>query len=80
MLPLIYLSTFHNDLKNVFFKLRGAYTSNKSSNALLLNLRTNGDELVKTMTGIKTEIKITSLRTSLMLYIVLRTLIMDSII
>lgn len=68
----------HQDLKNVFFKLRGAYTSNKSSNALLLKLRTNGDELVKSMTGIKTEIKITSLRTSLMLYIVLRTLVMDS--
>lgn len=68
----------HQDLKNVFFKLRGAYTSNKSSNSLLLKLRTNGDELVKAMTGIKTEIKITSLRTSLMLYIVLRTLVMDS--
>lgn len=70
----------HNDLKNVFFKIRGAYTSSKSSNALLLKLRNNGDELVKTMTGIKTEIKITSLRTSLMLYIVLRTLVMDSMI
>jgi hypothetical protein len=70
----------HNDLKNVFFKIRGAYTSSKSSNALLLRLRTNGDEIVKTMTGIKTEIKITSLRTSLMLYIVLRTLVMDTMV
>lgn len=68
----------HGDIKNVFFKMRGAYTSSKSSNALLLKLRNNGDEIVKTMTGIKTEIKITSLRTSLMLYIVLRTLIMES--
>lgn len=78
-----YLSTNsirHNDLKNVFFKIRGAYTSSKSSNALLLKLRNNGDEIVKTMTGIKTEIKITSLRTSLMLYIVLRTLVMDSMV
>jgi len=70
----------HNDLKNVFFKIRGAYTSSKSSNALLLKLRNSGDEIVKTMTGIKTEIKITSLRTSLMLYIVLRTLVMDSMV
>lgn len=70
----------HNDLKNVFFKIRGAYTSSKSTNALLLKLRNNGDEIVKTMTGIKTEIKITSLRTSLMLYIVLRTLVMDSMV
>lgn len=68
----------HNDLKNVFFKLRGAYTSSKSTNALLFKLRKNGDELVKTMTGIKTDIKITSLRTSLMLYIVIRTLTMES--
>lgn len=70
----------HNDLKNVFFKIRGAYTSSKSTNALLLKLRNNGDEIVKVMTGIKTEIKITSLRTSLMLYIVLRTLVMDSMV
>uniref|UniRef100_A0AAU8L0C3 Virion structural protein n=1 Tax=Pantoea phage Survivor TaxID=3232176 RepID=A0AAU8L0C3_9CAUD len=68
----------HNDIKNIFFKIRGAYTSSKSSNALLLKLRNNGDELVKAMTGIKTDIKITSLRTSLMLYIVLRTLTMDA--
>ena len=67
----------HNDLKNVFFKIRGAYTSSKSTNALLFKLRKNGDELVKAMTGIKTDIKITSLRTSLMLYIVLRTLTME---
>lgn len=67
-----------NDIKNVFFKLRGAYTSSKSTNALLHQLRINGDEIVKVMTGIKTEIKITSLRTSLMLYIVLRTLTMEA--
>lgn len=71
-------SVRHNDLKNVFFKIRGAYTSSKSTNALLFKLRKNGDELVKVMTGIKTDIKITSLRTSLMLYIVLRTLTMES--
>lgn len=68
----------HTDLKNVLFKVRGAYTSSKSTNALLFKLRKNGDELVKSLTGIKTEIKITSLRTSLMLYIVLRTLTMES--
>lgn len=67
-----------DDIKNVFFKIRGAYTSSKSTNALLHKLRVNGDEIVKVMTGIKTEIKITSLRTSLMLYIVLRTLTMEA--
>lgn len=70
----------HNNIKEIFFKIRGAYTSSKSSNALLLKLRNNGDEIVKAMTGIKTDIKITSLRTSLMLYIVLRTLTMDALV
>lgn len=67
-----------NDLRNVLFKIRGAYTSSKSTNALLFRMRDSGDSIVKVMTGIKTEIKITSLRTSLMLYIVLRTLTMEA--
>lgn len=65
------------DLKAVFLKIRGAYTSSKSTNPLLLKLRETGDQIVKEMTGIKTPIVMTSIRTSLMLYIVLRTLTMD---
>lgn len=67
----------HNDLKNVLYKLRGAYTSNKSSNALLHKLRRNGDEIIRTMTGIRTQFTVSSLRTALMLYIVLRTLTLE---
>lgn len=67
----------HNDLKNVLYKLRGAYTSNKSSNALLFKLRRQGDDIIRNMTGIRTQFTVSSLRTSLMLYIVLRTLTMD---
>lgn len=67
----------HTDLKNVLYKLRGAYTSNKSSNALLFKLRRHGDEIIRNMTGIRTQFTVSSLRTSLMLYIVLRTLTMD---
>lgn len=67
-----------NDLKTLLFKLRNAYTASKSTNALLHKLRKEGDEIIKVMTGIKTEIKVTSLRTSFMLYIVLRTLIMEN--
>lgn len=67
----------HNDLKNVLYKLRGAYTSNKSSNALLHKLRRNGDEIVRTMTGIRTQFTVSSLRTALMLYIILRTLTLE---
>lgn len=67
----------HTDLTNVLYKLRGAYTSNKSSNALLHKLRKNGDELVTAMTGIRTQYTVAQLRTGLMLYIVLRTLTMQ---
>lgn len=66
-----------NDIKNVLLKIRGAYTASKSTNPLLISIRKNGDDIIKDMTGIKTEIKITSLRTSLMIYIVLRTLTME---
>ena len=58
--------------------MRGAYTSSKSSNDLLLKLRDLGDNLVKQMTGIRTPIVVTSIRTSFMLYVVLRTLTMDT--
>ena len=67
----------HTDLTNILYKLRGAYTSNKSSNALLHKLRRNGDELVVAMTGIRTPYTVAQLRNGLMLYIVLRTLTMD---
>lgn len=75
-----YLSTNsirHNDLTNILYKLRGAYTSNKSSNALLHKLRRVGDDLVMAMTGIRTPYTVAQLRNGLMLYIVLRTLTMD---
>lgn len=67
----------HTDLTNVLYKLRGAYTSNKSSNSLIQKLRTNGDKIVSTMTGIRTPYTVAQLRTALMLYIVLRTLTMQ---
>lgn len=66
-----------SDLKEVIYKMRGAYTSNKSTNPLLYRMRDIGDEIISVMTGIKTPIKITSIRTSFMLYVVLRTLTMD---
>ncbi|UOX39453.1 putative virion structural protein [Aeromonas phage ZPAH34] len=67
----------HNDLNSIMFKLRGAYVSNKSINKLVLKLRKNGDEIIKSMTGIKTQFTVSQLRTALMLYVVLRTLTMD---
>lgn len=58
-------------LKTVLVKMRGAYLSSGAG-----ELRDVGDQIIKDLTGIKTPITISSLRTSLMLYIDLRTLSM----
>lgn len=67
----------YNDLSNVVYKLRGGYTSNKSVNELVHKLRKNGDKLITSMTGIKTQYSVACLRNGLMLYIVIRTLVRD---
>lgn len=66
------------DIRNVLIKMKGAYTSNKSTNPLLFKLRDEGDWIVKTMTGIRTRSSVSSMRTSLMIYIILRVLTMES--
>lgn len=67
-----------SDVRNVVIKIKGAYTSNKSTNPLLFKLRDNGDDLVKVMTGIRTRATVSSIRTSLMLYIVIRVITMEA--
>lgn len=66
-----------SDVRNVVLKMKGAYTSNKSTNPLLFKLRDDGDSLVKDMTGIRTRSTVSSIRTSLMLYIVIRVITME---
>lgn len=66
------------DIRNVMIKMKGAYTSNKSTNPLLYKIRDEGDWIAKTMTGIRTRSTVSSMRTSLMLYIILRVLTMES--
>lgn len=66
------------DLRDVLRKMKGAYLAQRSQNQSVILMRDTGDDIVKTLTGIRTKNKITSLRTSLMLYIVLRTLTKDS--
>ena len=61
-----------DNLKTVLFKMRGAYLSSGAG-----ELREVGDGIIKDLTGIKTPITISSLRTSLMLYIDLRALAMN---
>ena len=67
-----------SDVRNVVIKIKGAYTSNKSTNPLLYKLRDHGDALVREMTGIKTRSTVSSMRTSLLLYIVIRVITMES--
>lgn len=67
-----------DNLSDVLKKMRGAYLSPRSQNQSVFKMRDLGDELVKDLTGIKTRITVTSLRTALMLYIVLRTLTMNA--
>lgn len=68
------------NLKDVLLKMRGGYLSPRTTNSSVLKLRKDGDLIVKELTGIKTPITITSLRTSLMVYICLRMLAMNSYI
>ena len=65
------------NLQNVLNKMRGAYNSPRSQNESVKRIRMIGDDLVKDVTGIKTPIKVTSLRTAFLLYVVLRTLSKD---
>ncbi len=67
-----------NDLRDVLRKMKGAYLSQRTQNQSVFLMRDVGDKIVKDLTGIRTKNKITSLRTSLMLYIVLRTLTKDA--
>ncbi|UYE93405.1 hypothetical protein [Shewanella phage FishSpeaker] len=62
------------NLYEVLVRMRGIYNSRRGNTDELISLRDRGDELVKTLTGIKTPITVTGLRTSFLLYIVLRTL------
>lgn len=64
----------YRHLKTVIYKMMGAYNAPRSQNDSVLMMRELGDTLVQEMTGVKTRITYSSLRTALMLYIVLRTL------
>lgn len=62
------------DMYGVLVKMRGTYNSRRGNSDELVYLRETGDDLVKELTGIKTPVTITGLRTAFLLYIVLRTL------
>lgn len=59
-------------LANILSKLRGAYTSSRSSDADLLELRTLIEEIIRPAVDSKTNAVVASTRTGVLLYIVAR--------
>jgi len=67
-----------NDLPLILTKLRGVYTSSRNEESNLLQLREKCEKLVKQATNIKSDALISSVRTGLLLYFVLRALTMNA--
>jgi hypothetical protein len=64
------------DIPGLLDKLRGVYMSSRSTDPILISLRSKMETVVKLATGNKTESMIASVRTATMLYIVLRAFTM----
>jgi len=62
-----------NDLPGLLSRLRGAYLSSRSGNDELMELRSLGETFIKDVTGIKNESIVSSARTSVFLYICVRS-------
>ena len=61
-----------NNLAQLVANLRGVYMSSRSTDVELLNVRERAEEIVVEATGIRNDSAIASVRTGLLLYIVLR--------
>lgn len=66
------LQNKHNDISVFVNKLKGAYTSSRSSNAALLDLRDKGTKIIKQASKRNNTQLVNSTRTVLMLYLFLR--------
>jgi hypothetical protein len=62
-----------HDLPGILSKLRGTYTSSRSTDPTLLALREKAEQVAKLATGNKNSNTLAALRTGLLLYICLRT-------
>lgn len=62
-----------HDLPGILSKLRGTYTSSRSTDPTLLALREKAEKVAKLATGNKNSNTLAALRTGLLLYICLRT-------
>lgn len=67
------------NVKEVINRMQGTYSSPRNQNATVLKVRSIGDDIVQDITGIKTRITYSSLRTALILYIILRVLAKDKV-
>jgi hypothetical protein len=65
-----------SDLPELLGRLRGVYTSSRSTDAALFSLREKMEIVIKKATGNKNDSTIASVRTGVLLYIVLRTMTM----
>lgn len=61
-----------NDLAQLIGNLRGVYMSSRSTDVELLDVRQSAEDIVVHATGIRNESAIASIRTGLLLYVVLR--------
>lgn len=66
----------HVDLPTLLARLRGVYTSSRSIDPALFSLREKAEWCVKKATGNRNESVIASVRTAVLLYIVIRTMTM----
>lgn len=66
-----------HDLAGMLSKLRGAYTSSRSTDVSLISLREKTEKIVRLATGNKNNSIIASVRTGVLLYVVLRTYTMN---
>lgn len=65
------------NLRDVLNRMAGTYASPRNQNESVLKMRAMGDDIVQDLTGIRTRVTYSALRTALMLYIVLRVLTKD---
>lgn len=65
------------DLAGMLSKLRGVYMSSRSTEVELLNIRKIAEKIIKQATNTKNDNAVSSVRTGLMLYIVLRAFTMS---
>lgn len=65
------------NLSDTLIRTRGLYTASRSSDALLLKMRDDGEKFIRKHTSIRNGASVSANRTGLFLYLVLRTMVID---